>query len=67
MTDVGPDRGEPFPNRSYADIVTQVEEAPTGRIMFGVGATSYGGLSGNFILHEKQLRHPGHSRAPGAS
>jgi outer membrane protein insertion porin family len=55
MTDVGPDRQEPFPNRSYADIVTQVEEAPTGRFMFGVGATSYGGLSGNFILHESNF------------
>lgn len=55
MTDVGPDRQEPFPNRSYADIVTQVEEAPTGRLMFGVGATSYGGLSGNFILHESNF------------
>jgi outer membrane protein insertion porin family len=55
MTDVGPDRQEPFPNRSYADIVTQVEEAPTGRLMFGIGATSYGGLSGNFILHESNF------------
>jgi outer membrane protein insertion porin family len=55
MTNVGPDRNDPFPERSYADIVTQVEEAPTGRIMFGVGATSYGGLSGNFILHESNF------------
>lgn len=55
MTDPGPDRQEPFTNRSYADIVTQVEEAPTGRLMFGVGATSYGGLSGNFILHESNF------------
>lgn len=55
MTDVGPDRNDPFPNRSWADIVTQVEEAPTGRFMFGVGATSYGGISGNFILHESNF------------
>lgn len=55
MTDVGPDRNDPFPNRSWADIVTQVEEAPTGRLMFGIGATSYGGLSGNFILHESNF------------
>jgi outer membrane protein insertion porin family len=41
MTDVGPDRMEPFPNRAYADIVTQVDEAPTGRLMFGVGASSF--------------------------
>ena len=50
MTDVGPDRQEPFPNRSYADIVTQVEEAPTGRFQLAVGATSYGGLNGSIIL-----------------
>ena len=30
MTDVGPDRQEPFPNRSFADIVTQVEPGPSG-------------------------------------
>jgi outer membrane protein insertion porin family len=55
MTNVGPDLNEPFAGRSYADIVTQVEEAPTGKLMFGVGATSYGGLSGNFILHESNF------------
>ncbi|MBX6315313.1 MAG: BamA/TamA family outer membrane protein, partial [Isosphaeraceae bacterium] len=55
MTDPGPDRQEPFRNRSYADIVTQVDEGPTGRLMFGVGATSYGGLSGNLILHESNF------------
>ena len=32
MTDVGPDRNDPFPNRSFADIVTAVDEAPTGPI-----------------------------------
>ena len=52
MTDVGPDRQEPFPDRSYADIVTSIDEVATGRLMFGVGASSYGGLSGNFIIHE---------------
>jgi outer membrane protein insertion porin family len=52
MTDVGPDRQEPFPERSFADIITQVDEVATGRLMFGVGASSFGGLSGNFILHE---------------
>lgn len=52
MNDVGPDRQEPFGNRSFADIVTSVEEVPTGRLMFGVGASSFQGLSGNFILHE---------------
>jgi outer membrane protein insertion porin family len=52
MTDTGPDRQEPFNNRAYADIVTQVDEVATGRLMFGVGASSFGGLSGTFILHE---------------
>jgi outer membrane protein insertion porin family len=55
MNDVGPDRQEPFANRSFADITTSVEEAPTGRFMFGVGASSFGGLSGNFIVHEKNF------------
>jgi outer membrane protein insertion porin family len=70
MTDVGPDRQEPFQNRGLANIATQVEpgpprnyadidvavdEAPTGRLALGIGATSYGGLSGNFILHERNF------------
>jgi outer membrane protein insertion porin family len=52
MTDVGPDRQEPFPERAFADIITSVDEVATGRLMFGVGASSFGGLSGTFILHE---------------
>ncbi len=70
MFDVGPDRNEPFPNRSFSNIATQVEpegpksfadldvnvqEAPTGRILLGVGASSFGGLSGNLILHERNF------------
>ena len=55
MVDVGPDRQEPFPNRSFADIVTQLDEAPTGRIMLGLGASSFGGLNGNVILHESNF------------
>ncbi|MEO6809102.1 MAG: BamA/TamA family outer membrane protein [Isosphaeraceae bacterium] len=55
MNDVGPDRQEAFPNRSYADIVTSVSEGPTGRFMFGVGASSFQGLSGNFVLHESNF------------
>ena len=55
MTDVGPDRQEPFGNRSFADIVTQLDEAPTGRIMFGLGASSQAGLNGNVILHESNF------------
>ena len=55
MNDVGPDRQEPFPGRSFADIVTNVDEAPTGRLMFGVGASSFGGLSGTAVLHESNF------------
>ena len=47
MTNVGPDRNDPFPNRSFADIVTSVEEAPTGRFMVSVGANSFQGLIGS--------------------
>ena len=55
MTDVGPDRNDPFPNRSFADIVTSVEEAPTGRFMIGVGANSFQGLMGNIQIYEKNF------------
>ncbi|MGZ3334208.1 MAG: BamA/OMP85 family outer membrane protein [Isosphaeraceae bacterium] len=55
MTDVGPDRNDPFPNRSFADIVTAVDEAPTGRFMVGVAASSFQGLFGNFTLYEKNF------------
>ena len=55
MTNVGPDRQEPFGNRSFADIVTQLDEAPTGRIMLGLGASSQAGLNGNIILHESNF------------
>ena len=30
-------RREPFPDRSFADIPTEMEEAPTGRLTVGVG------------------------------
>jgi outer membrane protein insertion porin family len=55
MTDVAPDRNDPFPNRSFADIVTSVEEAPTGRFMIGVGANSFQGLMGNVQIYEKNF------------
>ncbi|WP_165068332.1 BamA/OMP85 family outer membrane protein [Paludisphaera rhizosphaerae] len=55
MTDVGPDRNDPFPNRSYADIVTTLEEAPTGRFMVGVAASSFQGLFGNVTVYEKNF------------
>jgi len=55
MTDVAPDRNDPFPNRSFADIVTSVEEAPTGRFMIGIGANSFQGLMGNVQIYEKNF------------
>jgi outer membrane protein insertion porin family len=53
--DVGPDRQDPFPGRAYADIVTSVEEAPTGRFMLGVGASSWQGLTGNLTIYERNF------------
>jgi outer membrane protein insertion porin family len=55
MTDVSPDRNDPFPNRAFADIVTSVEEAPTGRFMIGVGANSFQGLMGTISIFEKNF------------
>jgi outer membrane protein insertion porin family len=55
MTDVSPDRNDPFPNRSFADIVTSIEEAPTGRFMIGIGANSFQGLLGNLQIYEKNF------------
>jgi outer membrane protein insertion porin family len=55
MTDVGPDKNDPFPNRAFADVVTSVEEAPTGRFMIGVGANSFQGLMGNIQIYEKNF------------
>ena len=64
QTDVGPGRQEPFPNRSFADIVTSVDETSTGRLMLGVGATSYGGLFGNLIVHESNFDWKAIPRTP---
>jgi outer membrane protein insertion porin family len=55
MTDPGPDRQDPFPSRSYADIVTQVDEAPTGNFMLGVSANSYSGLLGQVSITERNF------------
>jgi outer membrane protein insertion porin family len=55
MTDVGPDRNDPFPNRSFADIVTSVEESTTGQFMIGVGANSFQGLIGNVQILERNF------------
>ena len=53
--DNGPDRQDPFPGRAWADIVTSVEEAPTGRFMLGVGANSFQGITGNLTISEKNF------------
>jgi outer membrane protein insertion porin family len=55
MTDPGPDRQDPFSNRSYADIVTQVDEMSTGSFMLGVSANSYSGLLGNVAITERNF------------
>ena len=55
MTNVGPDRNDPFPNRSFADVVTSVEEGPTGRFMVSVGANSFQGLMGGISIWEKNF------------
>ncbi len=55
MTDVTPDRNDPFPNRSFADVVASVEEAPTGNFMVGVGANSFQGIMGNIMIYEKNF------------
>ncbi len=55
MTDVSPDRNDPFPNRSFADILTSIEEGSTGSFMIGVGANSFQGLIGNLQFAEKNF------------
>ncbi len=51
----GPDLNEPFPQRSYLDLETNVEETPTGLFQFGFGASSSGGLSGRFVYHQSNF------------
>ena len=55
MTDPGPDRQDPFPNRAFANIITSVEEAPTGRFMLGVGASGFQGLNATVSVNEKNF------------
>jgi outer membrane protein insertion porin family len=55
MTDVSPDRNDPFPNRSFADILTSIDEGSTGSFMIGVGANSFQGLIGNLQYAEKNF------------
>ncbi len=46
------DRPKPSPGRSYADIVTKVDEAPTGRLMFRPGSNAVR-LNGNVVVVER--------------
>ncbi len=49
---------EPGPgtnDRAYADLQANVEEGPTGNFMLGVSASSFQGLNGNLIIHEKNF------------
>jgi outer membrane protein insertion porin family len=54
-TDIGPDRTDAFGNRNYADVITSVEEAPTGRFMLGFGASGAYGLTGNVTISERNF------------
>jgi len=55
VNDTSPDRNDPFPNRAFADIITSVDEAPTGRFMLGVAASSFQGIFGNLSIYEKNF------------
>lgn len=55
MTNLGPDRQEPYNNRSIADVIVSVDEAPTGRFNFGVGVSSFMGLLGYINLVEQNF------------
>ena len=69
-TDVGPDRNEPFNNRSfstitqstepaeprkYADLDVNVNEGSTGNLMLGVTANSFQGIFGSLTLQERNF------------
>ena len=54
-TDVGPDRGDAFTNRQYADVITSIEEASTGRLMAGFGASGAQGLYGQLSIIENNF------------
>ena len=61
--DIGPDRQEPFiANKAYADVMASVDEAPTSRLMLGVGASSFGGLYGNLNFTENNFNILGFPR-----
>ncbi|MDE2508968.1 MAG: BamA/TamA family outer membrane protein, partial [Planctomycetota bacterium] len=55
VNDVGPDRNDPFRNRSFADVLTSVEESPTGNFSLAFGASSFQGLYGMLTVAEKNF------------
>ncbi len=54
-TDVGPDRGDAFSNRQIADIITSVDEGPTGNLSLGLGASGAQGLSAFAMINERNF------------
>lgn len=54
-TNIGPDPGDAFPNRSYADVLTSVDESPTGNIMLSFGASGSQGLFGQVSITERNF------------
>lgn len=43
------------PNNPVKDILVQVQETPTGSLMFGVGVNSDAGLTGSVVLNERNF------------
>jgi outer membrane protein assembly complex protein YaeT len=46
---------DPENDSEYKDILVQVQEAPTGSIMFGVGVNSDAGLTGSVAINERNF------------
>ena len=50
-----PPHGDVLPPGRYVDIEAMVEEARTGRFMFGVGVNSEAGATGNIVIDERNF------------
>jgi outer membrane protein assembly complex protein YaeT len=50
VTVIDPDSDNP-----YKDVLVQVQEAPTGSLLLGVGVNSDAGLSGSIVLNERNF------------
>jgi outer membrane protein assembly factor BamA len=46
---------DPYGPSEYKDVLVTVAEKPTGSLMFGVGANSSSGLTGNIVLNESNF------------